>query len=327
MEKERARRGISKRRILITGGAGFIGSHLCDRMVREGHDVICVDNYFTGAKSNVAHLLGFPNFEILRFDVREPLRLEVDEIYNLACPASPPHYQLEPVRTIETSVMGTVNLLRLARETGATFLQASTSEIYGDAQVQPQSETYYGHVNPIGPRSCYDEGKRCAETICFDYHRQYDVRIKVVRIFNTYGPRLSASDGRVVSNFILQALRNMPITIYGDGSQTRSLCYVDDMIGGLAAMMDSNDDVTGPINLGNPDEHTIREIADLIMSITGSKSKITFGPVPEDDPQKRRPDISLAIEKLDWRPTVELETGLARTIGYFQRQFSMDMPG
>lgn len=296
-------------------------------MVREGHDVICVDNYFTGAKSNVAHLLSFPNFEILRFDVREPLRLEVDEIYNLACPASPPHYQLEPVRTIETSVMGAVNLLRLARETGATFLQASTSEIYGDAQVQPQSETYYGHVNPIGPRSCYDEGKRCAETICFDYHRQYDVRIKVVRIFNTYGPRLSASDGRVVSNFILQALRNMPITIYGDGSQTRSLCYVDDMIGGLAAMMDSNDDVTGPINLGNPDEHTIREIADLIMSITGSKSKITFGPVPEDDPQKRRPDISLAIEKLDWRPTVELETGLARTIGYFQRQFSMDMPG
>lgn len=296
-------------------------------MVREGHDVICVDNYFTGAKSNVAHLLGFPNFEILRFDVREPLRLEVDEIYNLACPASPPHYQLEPVRTIETSVMGTVNLLRLARETGATFLQASTSEIYGDAQVQPQSETYYGHVNPIGPRSCYDEGKRCAETICFDYHRQYDVRIKVVRIFNTYGPRLSASDGRVVSNFILQALRNMPITIYGDGSQTRSLCYVDDMIGGLAAMMDSNDDVTGPINLGNPDEHTIREIADLIMSITGSKSKITFGPVPEDDPQKRRPDISLAIEKLDWRPTVELETGLARTFGYFQRQFSMDAPG
>lgn len=296
-------------------------------MVREGHDVICVDNYFTGAKSNVAHLLGFPNFEILRFDVREPLRLEVDEIYNLACPASPPHYQLEPVRTIETSVMGTVNLLRLARETGATFLQASTSEIYGDAQVQPQSETYYGHVNPIGPRSCYDEGKRCAETICFDYHRQYDVRIKVVRIFNTYGPRLSASDGRVVSNFILQALRNMPITIYGDGSQTRSLCYVDDMIGGLAAMMDSNDDVTGPINLGNPDEHTIREIADLIMSITGSKSKITFGPVPEDDPQKRRPDISLAIEKLDWRPTVELEIGLARTIGYFQRQFSMDVPG
>lgn len=296
-------------------------------MVREGHDVICVDNYFTGAKSNVAHLLSFPNFEILRFDVREPLRLEVDEIYNLACPASPPHYQLEPVRTIETSVMGAVNLLRLARETGATFLQASTSEIYGDAQVQPQSETYYGHVNPIGPRSCYDEGKRCAETICFDYHRQYDVRIKVVRIFNTYGPRLSASDGRVVSNFILQALRNMPITIYGDGSQTRSLCYVDDMIGGLAAMMDSNDDVTGPINLGNPDEHTIREIADLIMSITGSKSKITFGPVPEDDPQKRRPDISLAIEKLDWRPTVELEKGLARTVGYFQRQFSMDVPG
>ncbi len=327
MIKERARRGTSKRRILISGGAGFIGSHLCDRMVREGHDVICVDNYFTGAKSNVSHLLGFPNFEILRFDVRDPLRLEVDEIYNLACPASPHHYQLQPVRTIETSVMGTINLLRLARETGATFLQASTSEIYGDAQVQPQSETYYGHVNPIGPRACYDEGKRCAETICFDYHRQYGVRIKVVRIFNTYGPRLSPADGRVASNFILQALRDKPITIYGDGSQTRSLCYVDDMIGGLAAMMDSNDDVTGPINLGNPDEHTIREIADLIMSITDSKSKITFGPVPEDDPHKRRPDISLAIEKLNWRPTVELETGLARTIGYFRRQFSMDMPG
>lgn len=296
-------------------------------MVREGHDVICVDNYFTGAKSNVAHLLGFPNFEILRFDVREPLRLEVDEIYNLACPASPPHYQTEPVRTIETSVMGAVNLLRLARETGAVFLQASTSEIYGDAQVQPQSEGYYGYVNPIGPRSCYDEGKRCAETLCFDYRRQYNVHVKVVRIFNTYGPRLSSTDGRVVSNFILQALRNMPITIYGDGSQTRSLCYVDDMIGGLAAMMDSKDDVTGPINLGNPDEHTVREIAEMIISLTNSKSEIVFSPLPKDDPQKRRPDISLAIETLSWRPTIELENGLARTIGYFQRQFAIDMPG
>lgn len=325
MEKRSGRHGISKRRILIAGGAGFIGSHLCDRMVRDGHDVICVDNYFTGEKSNVAHLLSYPNFEILRFDVREPLRLEVDEIYNLACPASPPHYQLEPVRTVETSVMGAVNLLRLARETGATFLQASTSEIYGDAQVQPQSESYYGHVNPIGLRSCYDEGKRCAETICFDYHRQYNVRIKVVRIFNTYGPRLAPADGRVVSNFILQALRNLPITIYGDGSQTRSLCYVDDMIGGLAAMMDSNDDVTGPINLGNPDEHTVREIADLVVSMTESESEITFGPVPEDDPQKRRPDISLAIEKLNWHPTIELEQGLARTIGYFRRQFAIDV--
>lgn len=322
----RVRRGISKRRILITGGAGFIGSHLCERMVREGHDVVCIDNYFTGSKSNVAHLLGYPNFEILRFDVREPIRLEVDEIYNLACPASPAHYQTQPVRTVETSVMGAVNLLRLARETGAVFLQASTSEIYGDAQVQPQSEDYYGHVNPIGPRACYDEGKRCAETVCFDYHRQYDVRIKVVRIFNTYGPRLAPADGRIASNFILQALRNEPVTVYGDGSQTRSLCYVEDMVGGLAAMMDSPDDVTGPINLGNPDEHTVRELADLIIAMTGSKSEIKFGALPKDDPQKRRPDISLAMEKLHWRPTIDLKIGLARTIGYFRRQFSIEMP-
>lgn len=322
----RVRHGVSKRRILITGGAGFIGSHLCERMVQEGHDVICMDNYFTGAKSNVAHLLSYPNFEILRFDVREPIQLEVDDIYNLACPASPVHYQMEPVRTVETSVMGAVNLLRLARETGATFLQASTSEVYGDAQVQPQSEAYYGHVNPIGLRSCYDEGKRCAETICFDYQRQYGVQVKVVRIFNTYGPRLAPADGRIVSNFILQALRNQPITIYGDGSQTRSLCYVEDMVGGLAAMMDSPDDVTGPINLGNPDEHTVRELAELIIKLTESKSKITYGPLPEDDPHKRRPDISLAIEKLNWRPSVELEIGLSRTIGYFRRQFQFDMP-
>ena len=322
----RARRGISKRRILITGGAGFIGSHLCERMVREGHDVVCIDNYFTGAKSNVAHLLGYPNFEIIRFDVREPIRLEVDEIYNLACPASPTHYQTQPVRTVETSVMGAVNLLRLARETGAVFLQASTSEVYGDAQVQPQSEGYYGHVNPIGPRACYDEGKRCAETVCFDYHRQYGVRIKVVRIFNTYGPRLAPADGRIASNFILQALRNEPVTVYGDGSQTRSLCYVEDMVGGLAGMMDSPDDVTGPINLGNPDEHTVRELADLIISMTGSKSEIKFGALPKDDPHKRRPDISLAMEKLHWRPTIDLKIGLARTIGYFRRQFSIEMP-
>ncbi|MBT2189094.1 UDP-glucuronic acid decarboxylase family protein [Sphingobium nicotianae] len=322
----RFRHGLSKRRILITGGAGFIGSHLCDRMVQEGHDVICMDNYFTGAKSNVAHLLSYPNFEILRFDVREPILLEVDEIYNLACPASPRHYQTEPVRTVETSVMGAVNLLRLARETGAVFLQASTSEVYGDAQVQPQGETYYGHVNPIGPRSCYDEGKRCAETICFDYRRQYDVQAKVVRIFNTYGPRLAPADGRIVSNFILQALHNKPITIYGDGSQTRSLCYVDDMVGGLAAMMDSPDDVAGPVNLGNPDEHTVRELAELIVALTESKSKIIFGPLPEDDPHKRRPDISIAVEKLDWRPSIELEIGLSRTIGYFRRQLTFDTP-
>ncbi len=294
-------------------------------MVRDGHDVICMDNYYTGAKSNIAHLLGYANFELLRYDVRQPLQIEVDEIYNLACPASPVHYQMEPVRTIETSVMGAVNLLHLARETGAVFLQASTSEIYGDAQVQPQSESYYGHVNPIGPRSCYDEGKRCAETLCFDYHRQYKVRVKVVRIFNTYGPRLAPGDGRVVSNFILQALRNEPITVYGDGSQTRSLCYVEDMVGGLAAMMDSADDVTGPVNLGNPAEMTVRELADLIVSMTGSKSTIAFGPLPVDDPQKRRPDIARATELLGWRPTVELKIGLARTIGHFRRQFAIEM--
>ncbi len=323
----RKRRGLSRRRVLIAGGAGFIGSHLCERMVREGHDVICLDNYFTGNKSNVAHLLGYPNFEVLRYDVRDPIRLEVDDIYNLACPASPSHYQSDPVRTIETSVMGAVNLLRLARETGAIILQASTSEIYGDAQVQPQSESYYGHVNPIGPRSCYDEGKRCAETICFDYRRQFGVHVKVVRIFNTYGPRLAPADGRIASNFILQALRNDPVTVYGDGSQTRSMCYVEDMIGGLAAMMDSPDEVTGPINLGNPDEQTVLELAERIISMTGSKSKIEFGPLPKDDPQKRRPDISLAIEKLHWRPTIALEVGLARTIGYFRRQFAIDFSG
>jgi UDP-glucuronate decarboxylase len=321
----RQRHGLSKRRILITGGAGFIGSHLCERMVREGHDVICLDNYFTGSKTNVAHLLGYPNFELLRFDVRAPLRMEIDEIYNLACPASPAHYQSEPVRTIETSVMGAVNLLHLARETGATFLQASTSEIYGDAQVQPQNEAYYGHVNPIGPRACYDEGKRCAETMCFDYHRQYGVRTKVVRIFNTYGPRLAPGDGRVSSNFILQALRGEPLTVYGDGTQTRSLCYVEDMVGGLAAMMDSPADVTGPVNLGNPDEHSVLDLAERIISMTHSKSKMEFGPLPKDDPQKRRPDISRAQEKLGWQPTISLDIGLARTIGYFRRQFTVEM--
>lgn len=313
------------RRILITGGAGFIGSHLCERLVRDGHDVVCLDNYFTGAKSNVEHLLGYPNFEIMRYDVREPIKIEVDQIYNLACPASPPHYQTQPVRTVETSVMGAVNLMRLAHETGAVVLQASTSEVYGDAQVQPQSETYYGHVNPIGIRACYDEGKRCAETICFDYHRQYGVRVKVVRIFNTYGPRLAPGDGRVVSNFILQALRNRPITVYGDGSQTRSLCYVDDLVGGLVAMMESPDDVTGPINLGNPGEYTVLELAEKIIAMTGSKSQIEFHDLPKDDPHKRRPDITLANEVLKWRPHIELDIGLARTIGHFRRQFQFEL--
>ena len=318
-------RGIGRRRVLVTGGAGFIGSHLCERLVREGHDVVCLDNYFTGAKTNVEHLLGYPNFEIMRFDVRERFEVEVDEIYNLACPASPARYQAEPVRTVETSVMGAINLLRLARDNGATVLQASTSEVYGDALVQPQAEDYYGNVNPIGVRSCYDEGKRCAETICFDYHRQYGIPIRIARIFNTYGPRLAPGDGRVVSNFVLQALRNQPLTIYGDGSQTRSLCFVDDLVGGLVALMDSPDEVTGPINLGNPDEHTVRELAELIIAMTNSKSQIEYRALPQDDPHKRRPDISLAMEKLHWRPSVDLKIGLARTIGYFRRNFPLEL--
>lgn len=319
------RNGKSRRRILITGGAGFIGSHLCDRMVDEGHDVICLDNYFTGSKANVAHLLSRSNFELVHYDVRDPIRLEVDEIYNLACPASPAHYQEQPVRTVETSVMGAINMLRLARETGAALLQASTSEIYGDALVQPQSESYFGNVNPIGPRACYDEGKRCAETLCFDYRRQYGVRVKVVRIFNTYGPRLAAEDGRVTSNFILQALRNQPVTVYGDGSQTRSLCFVDDMVDGLAAMMASPEDVAGPINIGNPDEHSVLELAETIIAMTGSSSEIMFGPLPIDDPHRRRPDIDRAIELLGWRPTVTLKTGLERTIDYFRQQCAADI--
>jgi UDP-glucuronate decarboxylase len=312
------------RRILVTGGAGFIGSHLCDRLVRDGHDVICADNYFTGFKSNIEHLLGYPNFELLRLDVREPHQLVVDQIYNLACPASPAQYQAEPVRTIETSVMGAVNQLRLARETGAVILQASTSEVYGDAQVQPQTEAYFGNVNLIGPRACYDEGKRCAETLCFDYHRQYGVRVKIARIFNTYGPRLAPGDGRVVSNFILQALRNKPITIYGEGTQTRSLCYVDDLVGGLIALMESADTFTGPVNLGNPGEHTVLELAQQIISMTNSASEIEYVPLPQDDPRRRRPDISLAIRELKWRPSVDLEIGLARTIGYFRREFAIE---
>ena len=302
----------------MTGGAGFIGSHLCERLVSEGYDVLCVDNYFTGARRNVEHLVGRPNFEFLRHDIREPLHVEVDEIYNLACPASPHYYQLEPVRTIETSVLGTMNMLRLARDIGALLLQASTSEVYGDPLVHPQTESYWGNVNPIGIRACYDEGKRCAETLCFDYHRQHGTRIKVARIFNTYGPRLSASDGRVVSNFIVQALEGEPTTVYGDGEQTRSFCYVDDTVGGLMGLMHSPDSVVGPINLGNPEEHSINQLVETIAALVGARPNVRHSPIPADDPLRRKPDISRAIAELGWRPIVALEAGLARTIRYFR---------
>ncbi len=310
------------RRVLVAGGAGFIGSHLCDRLVTEGHDVLCIDNYFTGCKANVEHLLEHPNFELVRHDVREPIHAEVDEIYNLACPASPLHYQQEPVRTIETSVLGAINLLRLARDIGAVLLQASTSEIYGDPQVHPQPETYWGHVNPIGLRACYDEGKRCAEALCFDYHRQHGVRLKVARIFNTYGPRLAPGDGRVVSNFIIQALHNKPITIYGDGTQTRSFCYVDDMVDGLIALMRSDDSVTGPVNLGNPAERTVGQLAQLVIRMTGTSARIVHCPFPPDDPIRRRPNVARAAELLGWHPAIDLEAGLARTIESFQRELA-----
>lgn len=309
-----------KRRILVAGGAGFIGSHLCDYLVSDGHDVLCVDNFVTGARRSIAHLLDFPNFELLRHDVREPLHAEVDEIYNLACPASPIHYQEQPVRTVETNVLGAINLLRLARDLRAVFLQASTSEVYGDPEIHPQDETYWGHVNPVGLRACYDEGKRCAETLCFDYHRQHGVRIKVARIFNTYGPRLAAGDGRVVSNFIVQALRNEPMTVYGSGAQTRSFCYVDDLVRGLVALMRSPDDVTGPINLGNPDEHSVTDLARLVIELTRTGSPIESHPLPADDPVRRRPDIARATAQLGWRPTVDLRTGLASTIAYFRSE-------
>jgi len=306
------------RRILVTGGAGFLGSHLCERLVAAGHEVLCVDNYFTGRRANVAHLIGRPNFELMRHDVTFPLYVEVDEIYNLACPASPIHYQHDPVQTTKTSVHGAINMLGLAKRTSATLFQASTSEVYGDPHQHPQTEDYWGNVNPIGPRSCYDEGKRCAETLCFDYHRQNGVPIKVARIFNTYGPRMHPDDGRVVSNFIVQALRGAPITLYGDGSQTRSFCYVDDLIDGFLAMMATPDAVTGPINLGNPGEFTIRALAETVIALTGSASRITHLPLPEDDPMQRQPDITRARSMLGWEPTIPLEQGLTRTIAYFE---------
>ena len=307
----------ARRRILVTGGAGFIGSHLCERLLAEGHLVISADNYFTGRKENVAHLIGNPFFEVLRHDVTFPLYVEVDEIYNLACPASPIHYQHDPVQTTKTAVHGAINMLGLAKRVKARILQASTSEVYGDPDVHPQTESYWGRVNPIGPRSCYDEGKRCAETLFFDYHRQHHLAIKVARIFNTYGPRMHPNDGRVGSNFIVQALDDAPITIYGDGSQTRSFCYVDDMITAFVALMATPPEFTGPVNLGNPAEFSIRELAEKVVALTGSKSKIEHRALPSDDPLQRQPDIGLAREKLGWAPTVALDEGLKKTIAYF----------
>jgi UDP-glucuronate decarboxylase len=305
------------KRILVTGGAGFLGSHLCERLLADGHDVLCVDNYFTGSKANISHLLGNPRFELMRHDVTFPLYVEVDEIYNLACPASPIHYQHDPVQTTKTSVHGAINMLGLAKRLRARIFQASTSEVYGDPAVHPQTEDYWGHVNPIGRRSCYDEGKRCAETLFFDYHRQHRLDIKVARIFNTYGPRMHPNDGRVVSNFIVQALRNEPITIYGDGCQTRSFCYVDDMVEAFVRLMNSPVAITGPINLGNPAEFSIRELAEKVVRLCRSRSQIVSRPLPDDDPRQRRPDISLAERTLNWRPTVGLDEGLERTIAYF----------
>ncbi|MBF7728988.1 UDP-glucuronic acid decarboxylase family protein [Pseudomonas sp. N040] len=310
----------NRKRVLVTGGAGFLGSHLCERLLADGCDVLCVDNFYSGTRDNVAALLGNPHFELLRHDVTFPLYVEVDEIYNLACPASPIHYQRDPVQTTKTSVHGAINMLGLAKRTGAKILQASTSEVYGDPQVHPQSEGYWGHVNPIGIRSCYDEGKRCAETLFFDYHRQHDLRIKVVRIFNTYGPRMHPNDGRVVSNFIVQALRGEDITIYGDGLQTRSFCYVDDLIEGFVRMMASPDAVTGPINMGNPVEFTIRELAEAVLRLVGGTSRLVQRPLPQDDPRQRQPDIGVAHATLDWAPRVQLEEGLGRTVEYFRQR-------
>ena len=308
-----------RKRILVTGGAGFLGSHLCERLLADGHDVICVDNFFTGTKDNIAHLLDNPYFELLRHDVTFPLYVEVDEIYNLACPASPIHYQFDPVQTTKTSVHGAINMLGLAKRVKAKIFQASTSEVYGDPSIHPQTEDYWGNVNPIGPRSCYDEGKRCAETLFFDYRRQHHLRIKVARIFNTYGPRMHPNDGRVVSNFIVQALKGEAITIYGDGSQSRSFCYVDNLVDGLIRLMESPAGFTGPVNLGNPNEFTIRQLAEKVIAMTGSKSEIVEKPLPDDDPTQRQPDISLARSKLGWEPDIQLEQGLVQTIGYFQQ--------
>lgn len=307
-----------RKRILITGGSGFLGSHLCERLLSEGHEVVCVDNFFCSSKSNIAHLLGNPYFELIRHDVTFPLYIEVDEIYNLACPASPIHYQTDPVQTTKTSVHGAINMLGLAKRTRAKIFQASTSEVYGDPKIHPQEESYWGNVNPIGRRACYDEGKRCAETLFFDYHRQHKLRIKVARIFNTYGPRMHPNDGRVVSNFIVQALKGEPLTVYGDGSQTRSFCFVDDLIDAFVRLMNTPDEVTGPINLGNPGEFTILELAEQVISMTGSKSKIDFRPLPTDDPTQRKPNITKAREILGWEPKIPLHDGLARTIAYFE---------
>jgi UDP-glucuronate decarboxylase len=309
----------SRKRALVTGGAGFLGSHLCERLLADGHHVLCVDNFFTGTKDNVAHLLSEPRFELMRHDITFPLYVEVDEIYNLACPASPIHYQYDPVQTTKTSVHGAINMLGLAKRVRAKILQASTSEVYGDPEVHPQIESYWGHVNPIGVRSCYDEGKRCAETLFFDYRRQHNLRIKVARIFNTYGPRMHPNDGRVVSNFIVQALHGEPITIYGEGKQTRSFCYVDDLIEAFVRVMATPDDFTGPVNLGNPVEFTIRQLAELVISMTGSPSKLQFKPLPADDPTQRQPNILLAKSALGWEPSVRLEQGLAKTIDYFRK--------
>ena len=311
-----------ERRILITGGAGFIGSFLCERLLDAGANVLCADNFFTGTRANVAHLLSHPRFELMRHDVCFPLYVEVDEIYNMACPASPIHYQFDPVQTTKTSVHGAINMLGLAKRVKAKILKASTSEVYGDPAVHPQPEEYWGNVNPIGPRSCYDEGKRCAETLFFDYHRQHQLRIKVARIFNTYGPRMHPNDGRVVSNFIVQALKGEDITLYGDGQQTRSFCYVDDLVRGLISLMDTGDDITGPVNIGNPGEFTIRQLAEQVIDLTGSKSKLVFMPLPQDDPKQRQPNIGKAREILGWEPEVRLRDGLTRTIAYFDGMLS-----
>jgi len=308
----------NRKRVMVTGGAGFLGSHLCERLLKEGNDVLCVDNFYSGTKDNIVHLLGNPHFELMRHDVTFPLYIEIDEIYNLACPASPVHYQWDPVQTTKTSVLGAINMLGLAKRTKAKILQASTSEVYGDPEVHPQKEDYWGHVNPIGIRSCYDEGKRCAETLFFDYYRQHDLDIKVVRIFNTYGPRMHPNDGRVVSNFIVQALRGEDITIYGDGSQTRSFCYVDDLIEGFLRMMASAHEVTGPINIGNPKEFTIRQLAETVLKMVGGESRLILKPLPQDDPKQRQPDITVARTTLGWEPQVELEAGLQTTISYFK---------